>query len=716
QLAADLQQTKQANQAAEIAREQLQSELQALQKAVTTEKALADKQAEQAQKTQASLDEAKKELAALQAQWTTKENDQQKQRQQFEAALAAAESERQKAVALSEQLAADLQQTKQANQAAEIAREQLQSELQALQKAVTTEKALADKQAQQTQKAQASLDEAKKELATLQAQLTTKENDQQKQRQQFEAALAAAESERQKAVALSEQLAADLQQTKQANQAAEIAREQLQSELQALQKAVTTEKALAEKQAEQAQKTQASLDEAKKELIALQAQLTTKENDQKKQRQQFEAALAAAESERQKAVALAEQQTQQLKTLQAELEQAKQEISLTLENSKKELIAKDKSLAAQQQELISAKKNQQLITEQLQTTEAKLKEHEQWLRNRKKQVEELEQALQQEQQKTQQLQTEKGALAQLESRMEQLFNQQATQIQQATNALGKHVTKSFVDQRQHDQALTGLYQYLEKGEQPLSFDAWSMGVDTLTYLVRQIEQNNYDVIIEFGSGTSTVVMAKAVAQRLTSQRYSQITKNDNSKHLPYEDIESHAMPSVSGSQATTLLDSAEYDLPRQILSFEQDRNYLNQTKQALASHGVSQVVELVLAPLVPSRYSALPSEQKPLFYDCEKQLERLARLFEQRNARILVVVDGPFSPKNNPLIREPALGTVLQYLSAQHLDILLDDSHRSGEQQVLEHWQELCEERGLTYKVQALDVVKGATWVTVRPE
>ncbi|MEZ2743023.1 hypothetical protein ACBP93_10370, partial [Paenalcaligenes hominis] len=38
QLAADLQQTKQANQAAEIAREQLQSELQALQKAVTTEK------------------------------------------------------------------------------------------------------------------------------------------------------------------------------------------------------------------------------------------------------------------------------------------------------------------------------------------------------------------------------------------------------------------------------------------------------------------------------------------------------------------------------------------------------------------------------------------------------------------------------------------------------------------------------------------------------
>lgn len=476
------------------------------------------------------------------------------------------------------------------------------------------------------------------------------------QHQCLESALAESEAEHQKAIVLAEQLEADLKQTKQAEKAAVIAQEQLQAEVKALQQIIMAEKTAAEKYA------------------------------------------------------------QQIKTLQADLEKAKQEISLTLENTKKELLAKDNSLMLQQQELVSVKQNQQQVSKQLQETQAKLKEHEQWLRNRKKQVEELEQALQQEQEKNKQLHIEQAAVTELQSRMELLFNQQASQIQQATNALGKHVTKSFVDQRQHNQALVGLQQYLENGEQPLNFDAWSMGVDTITHLVRQIEQNNYDVIIEFGSGTSTVVMAKAIAQRLTSQRYSQITKNDSNKHLPYQDIESHDLSSVSGSQAAALLDKAEYDLPRQVISFEQDRNYLNQTKQALASHGVSQMVELVLAPLVPTTHSSLPAEQKPLFYDCEKQLERLARLFEQRNARILVVVDGPFSPKNNPLIREPALGVVLQYLSAQHLDILLDDSHRSGEQQVLEHWQELCEERGLTYKAQALDVVKGATWVTVRPE
>ena len=361
------------------------------------------------------------------------------------------------------------------------------------------------------------------------------------------------------------------------------------------------------------------------------------------------------------------------------------------------------------QEQLQQQKNQlhQLKTE-IQTLQ-------QALTTEKSTVERLSQQLHQEQAKNQQLQTDKGALAQLESRMEQLFNQQANQIQQASHALEHHVTSSFATQRQHTQALTGLQHYLEKGEQPLNFDAWSMSIDTLNYLVRQIEQNNYDIIIEFGSGTSTVVLAKAIAQRLTSQRYSQITKNDN-KQLAYEDIDSHSLTHAAESQASSLLHKAEYDLPRQILSFEQDRSHFNQTKQTLNSHGVSQIVELVLAPLVPARCSAQPTEQRPLFYDAEKQLERLAQLFEQRTARILVIVDGPFSPKDNPLIREPALGTVLQYLSAQPIDILLDDTQRPGEQQVLEHWQTLCEERGLTFTAQPLDVVKGATWVTVRPE
>ena len=66
-------------------------------------------------------------------------------------------------------------------------------------------------------------------------------------------------------------------------------------------------------------------------------------------------------------------------------------------------------------------------------------------------------------------------------------------------------------------------------------------------------------------------------------------------------------------------------------------------------------------------------------------------------------------------MREPALAMLLQHLSAHQLDFLLDDYQREGEQQVAEHWQQLCEQRGLAYKQESLNTEKGALWVTINP-
>lgn len=361
------------------------------------------------------------------------------------------------------------------------------------------------------------------------------------------------------------------------------------------------------------------------------------------------------------------------KEQQIQKQEAQQQVlQAELEKIKKERLAKDNSFMLQRQE-----------------THAKIKE--------------LEQVLQQEQEKNKQHQIEQGVVAELQNQMEQLFNQQASQIQQATKALGKHVTKSFLEQRKHSQVLEGLKQYLEKGEQPLNFDAWSMSVDTLTHLVRHIELNNYDVIIEFGSGTSTVMMAKAIAQRLTSKNYNQLTKSDSNKKLPYRERESHSFPRVSNSQAAALLNKAEYNLPCQIISFEQDINYLNQTKQVLASYGVSQVVDLILAPLVPMQHSALLSEQKHLFYDCEKQLCRLADLYNYHNANVLVVVDGPFSPENDQIIIKPALEVVLQYLAKCNLSFFVNGVNQDKYESVFSYWDRECRARGFELKKRKAD-------------
>lgn len=603
-------------------------------------------------------------------------------------------TERQKAVTQFEQLTTELSYLKQVKQAAAATTEQLQSEIVSLKRSATEEKQKATKYAEQSKllKAELAIARDQFQLEIISLKRSTAE-------------------EKQKAAKFIEQCRL------------------LQIELVSLQSSATEEKQKAAKYAEQSKLLQVELATARDQLVFLkQNEAKAKVNYEELVRQVM-SLQNELETERQKAKISTEQLTIALSAKESELNADKNAFSVKekelnqkikllvseLDTLKKESAANDTAVAAHQKELKAAKESQSETLKQLEETQIKLKETEQWLRNRKKQVEDLEQKLKQEQDKNQQLQTEKTSLTDLEARLEQLFQQQKNQIQQATNALGQHVTKSFIDQRQHNHAITGLYQYLDNGDQPLHFDAWAMGVDTLTYLIRQIEHTNYDVIIEFGSGTSTVVLAKAVAQRLTAERHSQIKQND-SKKLAYKDIESASFTDVAESQAATLLGRAEHDLPRQLLSFEQDRNYLKQTQQALASHGVNQMVELVLAPLVPTRHSAQPAEEKPLFYDCEKHLERLARLFENRHARILVVVDGPASPKNNPLIREPALGTVLQYLAAHHLDVVLDDSHRSGEQQVLKQWKELCEQRGLSYQAHDLDVVKGATWLTVRPE
>lgn len=402
------------------------------------------------------------------------------------------------------------------------------------------------------------------------------------------------------------------------------------------------------------------------------------------------------------------------------IKKANDELAQQKEQAAQQLAALQSDLTRAQADAEKKNKEVEKVQAELQSTQEELQKTKEWFASRKKQVMELEVELKKEQEKTQQLSQENALLvktqttaevgfAQLEDRMNQLFAQQTAQIQQATNALGKHVTRSFVQQRQHYQSVLGLQHYLESGEQPLAFGGWAIGADVASHLVQALEQHSYDLIIEFGSGTSTALMAKVISQQM--QRHT--NEYAEELQLNYQDVDTPV--AKTGRQAMHQARGLEnYELPRRILSFEQDKNHFQQTKQRLASQGFSGVVELVLAPLVPSRFTH-DAAHTALFYDCENQLARVAQLYEGRAARILVLVDGPFSPKSDPIVRAPALAQVLQYFSSKHLDIMLDDSLRDGEQQVVQHWRELCAERGLQWQEKELEADKGALWITVTP-
>ncbi|MCK7544310.1 hypothetical protein MLC59_09040 [Marinobacter bryozoorum] len=550
--------------------------------------------------------------------------------------------------------------------------------------------------------------------------------------------------ERQKALeAELDQLRSTLTAQKEQHANAKSALQEKQQELEQLRSTLTAQKeqhANAESALQERQQQLEQSEQGRKqaeEALASQREAARKANgDNQRLQQRLEELKASSnqanESVRQAEDARAEAQERQ-KALEAELDQLRSTLTAqkeqhanaksALQEKQQELEQLRSTLTAQKEQQANAKSALQEKQQELEAANQSLEDHKTWFRNRKEQAVTLEKETAEYKQLINKLQTENDTLtrelqslkqekqqlletqgmqdkafAQLEQKMETLFTQQASQLTQAANALGQHVTRSFADQRQQFQSITGLNQYLESGETPLEYGGWAIGADLAGHLVRAIEQTPYDLVIEFGSGTSTVLMARAIANTMRGQG-----------------LDTNTRALESDSQTGLQAPGRGYDLPRRILSFEQDKAYQQKTRSALQQNSLQPLVELVLAPLVPTNLPSQSGHDNALFYTCDQKLANVAGLFEDREAHILVLVDGPFSPKDDPLVREPALACVLQHLSSHKLDIVLDDAGRQGERQVLEYWQQLCEERGLSCEQTTLNTEKGAAWLSIAP-
>ena len=502
------------------------------------------------------------------------------------------------------------------------------------------------------------------------------------------------------------------------NQALARIAEQDQS-LKAAQQEVVDLRQAQDKSAAERQTLLSEIERSKTELAEAKSHSTA---ELERLRQEAASEIDALNEEKNQALARIAEQDQSLKAAQQEVVDLRQ--------------AQDKSAAERQTllseiehsktELAEANTNLAQVQKEYQEAIESLTNYKDWFQSRKKQAEEqgvklneLQQQLdklQGENQKLQQnladaqkdkqelqamYQRQSDSEARLEAKMTELFEVQADLVKQSVSALGQHVTRSFKDQRQHLQSQAALAAYLETGVQPLSLGAWAIDAELATYLVQTLERESYDLIIEFGSGTSTLLLARVLAK--STDRISE-------RRVEYDYSER-----TEGSVYPARSSSPHHDLPQRILSFEQDGEHFEQTSSMLKHEGLDSLVDLVLAPLVPTGLSGQQDTGTPLFYACEQKLERVAQLYEGRRAKILVLVDGPSSPQENPLSREPALANLLQYFSAHQLDVLLDDYHREGEQRIAELWQLLCEQRGLKCKQEPLSTEKGAIWTKVSP-
>ncbi len=191
--------------------------------------------------------------------------------------------------------------------------------------------------------------------------------------------------------------------------------------------------------------------------------------------------------------------------------------------------------------------------------------------------------------------------------------------------------KNRIDEIYALNLLSSLFHY----GQYLPITSSSLNIHSLALIINDIVVNKRESIIEFGSGISTVVLARLIKRN---------------------------------------------ELKTQILSVEEDKNWIEQIRLILEKEGLLEYANLIHAPLVNSHI--VIGQNK--WYS----LEILNDLIPKNKKFDLVIVDGPsaWHPEIE-LSRYPALPYLLNNLFDK-FSFYLDDANRNGEQKILHLWKE----------------------------
>lgn len=182
----------------------------------------------------------------------------------------------------------------------------------------------------------------------------------------------------------------------------------------------------------------------------------------------------------------------------------------------------------------------------------------------------------------------------------------------------------------------GLQSWLRPRVPITGFGGWAMCLDALAAVVSLLAERSPELVVELGSGVSTVVLGCAL-RKLGRGR---------------------------------------------LVSFEHEPPYFDATSRSIALHRLGDVVSVCHAPLVPGVHGVS-------WYDPDRVRSRIGGPID------VLLVDGPPGPIH-PDVRAPALPVLHDRLSESAI-ILLDDAFRAAEQRVLERW---TSEFGLEFAIQ----------------
>ena len=253
------------------------------------------------------------------------------------------------------------------------------------------------------------------------------------------------------------------------------------------------------------------------------------------------------------------------------------------------------------------------------------------------------------------------------------LKQQAKELTRVSNSLSKAVKTEITIATKQLEAFFGIQSYFESGNVLGELHGWPISPDLGLYLIQQLDAKAYDLVIEFGSGTSTQLIAKALA-------------------------------TIAQRQPTRIK-------PVQV-AFEHLERYHQMSLALLQQSGLAEVVTLHYTPL--KSYTG-PDCEDYLYYDCEPALQALAKASKNNSVPvILVLADGP--PEATGLnARYPALPLLLQHFPAAQIDLILDDYNRPGEKEVVTKWLNYLEALQRHFERVEQNFDKGACKLSIEP-
>jgi hypothetical protein len=251
------------------------------------------------------------------------------------------------------------------------------------------------------------------------------------------------------------------------------------------------------------------------------------------------------------------------------------------------------------------------------------------------------------------------------------MKEQADQLVVMRKAIENRIKREASNSVRQLEAFASLQGYLNAGELMPEVHGWPISPDFAVYLLGLIERRRYDLIIEFGSGTSTLLMAKSCARMATRRPEQKVAHQ---------------------------------------IAFEHLEQFRVKTQELLHSADLLAAVQLVHAPLAP--YLAANGNEYS-YYRCQEALSELSRRMPAAGLRILLVVDGPPTATGKHA-RYPAVPVVLDFFKGAQIDVLLDDYIREDEKEIAEIWLRDFASSGYDADITVQNLEKEACLITAQ--